>query len=102
MSGGYEVVMADLRTMARTFDTESRTLSAADQGVGEHAPDGGDPAVNAALAEALQAVRLTTGQLGAVVADHGKKLDGACQKYQDAEESATQLCQQLTKLITGT
>lgn len=101
MSDGYEVILADLRAMARTFDTESRTLSAADSGVGEHAPDGGDSTVNQALSDALQAVRMTTGQLGAVVGEHGKKLDGAYQKYQGAEESSAQLCQQLTQLITG-
>lgn len=101
MSSGYEVVMADLRTMARTFDTESRTLSAVGSGAGEHAPDGGGPAVNEALAGALQAARMTTSQLGAVVGDHGRKLDGAYREYHDAEESSARLCRQLTRLITG-
>lgn len=101
MSSGYEVALADLRAMARTFDTESRALTASDQDIGEHAPDGGDPTVNNALSGALQALRMTTGQLGAVVQEHGQKLDGAYQKYRDAEETSAQLCQQLTKLITG-
>lgn len=101
MNDGYEVLVTDLLSMARTFGQESRSLSTADSETDGSAPDGGDAAVNGALAATLQAARLTTSQFSAVVANHGKKLDAACQRYRDAEESSAQLCQQLTSLITG-
>lgn len=100
MSNGYEVEMTNLLAMSRTFDTESGTFAAAGKSADGQAPDGGDSMVNEALSEALHAVRLTTEQLGAVVGDHGKKLNGAYEQYKDAEENSTQLCQQLTRLIT--
>lgn len=101
MSDGYEVVMADLLAMARTFGESSRALSTADSGIGGSPPDGGDANINGALTEALHAAKLTTSQLSAVVADHGKKLDASYERYQGAEESTAQLCQQLTSMITG-
>jgi 3-oxoacyl-(acyl-carrier-protein) synthase len=101
VSDGYAVLMADLLAMSRTFTRESQTLSTAAGAAGVSAPDGGDATVNAALAAALQAARLTTGQLSAVIAGHGTKLDGAYRQYREAEESNVQLCQQLTSLITG-
>lgn len=100
MSSGYEVEMADLLAMSRTFDTESRTFAATGTSGGGHAPDGGDSTVNEAISEALQAVRLTTRQLGAVVGGHGQKLNGAYEQYKDAEDNSSQLCQQLIRLIT--
>jgi len=44
---------------------------------------------------------MTTAQLSAVIASHGSKLDAAYKQYRDAEESSTQLCQELTRLIGG-
>jgi hypothetical protein len=93
--------MADLLAMSRTFTKESQTLSTAVSAAGVSTPDGGDATINAALAAALQAAGLTTGQLGAVVDGHGTKLDGAYQQYRKTEENNAQLCQQLTSLITG-
>lgn len=101
VSDGYEVVLSDLQAMARTFDTESQAISAADKAAPQSTPDGGNVTVTEALAGALQAAEMVTKQLSAVVGSHGQKLDGAYQQYKDAEESSTQLCQQLTKLITG-
>lgn len=101
MSNGYEVVLSDLQSMARTFDRESQALSATDRAAPQNTPDGGNATVTSALAGALQAAELATKQLSAVVGQHGQKLDGAYRQYQDAEESNAQLCQQLTKLITG-
>ncbi len=99
MSDGYQVLMSDLLSMAQTFHAESGTLSGAESTAGVRAPDGGDAAVTAALANAVQAAGLTTGQLGAVVGGHGDKLSTATKKYQDAEQSSTQLAQELTKLV---
>lgn len=101
VSDGYEVLMSDLLDMSRTFANESRTLSAASGTGGVHAPDGGDAMIDGALSAALNAAGLTTDQLSAVVADHGRKLDGAYKRYRDAEESNAQLCHDLTSLSTG-
>lgn len=101
MSDGYEVVLSDLQAMARTFGKESQAIAATDRAAPRSTPDGGDTTVTSALAGALQAAELATRQLSAVVGEHGRKLDDAYRTYQDAEESGTELCQQLTRLITG-
>lgn len=99
MSDGYQVLMGDLLGMSQTFDQESTVLNGAVSGGGVTAPDGGDGMINSALANALQTAGLATGQLGAVVGNHGQKLLTAYQKYQGAEQDSTQLCQKLTGLI---
>lgn len=101
MSDGYQVVMGDLLSMAKTFGQESKTLSGAQHAAGVSVPDGGDGTINSALAVAVQAAGLATGQLAAVVDSHSQKLTSAYQKYQDAEQTSSQLCQELTRLITG-
>lgn len=102
MSDGYQVVMADLLSASGVFADESRTLSEAVADGGPRAPDGGDAVINAALPDALRAAVLTTGQLAAVIDSHAQKLRTAYDRYHDAEETNTQLCQQLTKLVSGT
>jgi hypothetical protein len=101
VSDSYEIVMAGLLTMARTFGAESRELSGAVAASGVAVPDGGDAVIDAALKSALQAAGLATGQLAAVVAGHGSKLDGAYRQYRSAEETNARLCRQLTALIAG-
>jgi len=101
MSDGYQVLMGDLLSMAQAFRTESGTITGAESEAGVRAPDGGDGAVTAALANAVRAAGLATGQLGAVVSSHGDKLSTATKKYQDAEQSSAQLVQELTRLVTG-
>lgn len=101
MSDGYTVLMTELLAMARTFSKEAQALSRAVSPGAARAPDGGDPTINAALSEALRTAGLTTGQLAAVVASHGTKLNSAWQKYHDTEQTNARLCQQLTSLITG-
>lgn len=101
MSGGYEVEMAQLQAMARTFGKESQAISAANNAGPQSTPDGGTATVTSALAGALQAAEFATRQLSAVVAGHGTKLNAAYQAYHDVEESNAQLCQQLTDLMAG-
>lgn len=101
MSGGYKVVMEDVQDMARTFDSEAGTLSCSTITGGLSVPDGGDSVINSALSAAVKAAEMTTTQLAAVIASHGSKLDAAYKQYRDAEESSTQLCEQLTRLIGG-
>ncbi|HSZ40295.1 MAG TPA: DUF6317 family protein [Trebonia sp.] len=101
MSDGYKVLMADVQDMASTFDSEAGTLSCSEVISGVRVPDGGDSVINSALSAAVQAAEMATTQLAAVIAAHGSKLDAAYNQYRTAEESSTQLCQQLTKLIGG-
>lgn len=101
MSNGYRVLMSSLLEMSKTFGREAQELSTSTGCTDLSTPDTGGSASNAALSDALQAAKLTTGQLSAVIADHGTKLSAAYQKYQDTEESNTQLSRDLTKLITG-
>jgi Family of unknown function (DUF6317) len=102
MSDGYQVVMADLLSASGVFADESTALSEAVSGAGPSAPDGGDSVINSALPEALRAAVLTTSQLAAVIDSHAQKLRTAYDRYHDAEETNTQLCQQLTRLLPGT
>ena len=101
MSDGYQIVLSDLMSMAQTFGKESQTLSGAVSTAGVSTPDGGDGTINTALSDALKSASLATGQLAAVVESHSQKLSSAYQKYRDAEQSSTRLCQELTSLITG-
>lgn len=101
MSGGYKVLMSSLLALSRTFGQEAEELSTTMSCTDTSPPDTGGSASTAALTDALQAASMTTGQLSAVIAGHGKKLGAACARYQDAEETSTQLCHDLTKLITG-
>ncbi len=101
MSDGYQVLLGDLLGMAQAFGNESRTLSGAVSAAGVSDPDAGDGTANRALSNALKSAGMATGQLGAVVGSHGDKLTTAYRKYQDAEQSSAQLCQDLTSLISG-
>jgi len=101
MSGWYAVVMGDVQDMARTFDAEANALSRSGDITGLSVPDGGDSVINSALSAAVEAAKMTTAQFSAVIASHGSKLDAAYKQYRDAEESSTQLCQELTRLIGG-
>jgi hypothetical protein len=64
-------------------------------------PDGGDGTINTALSDAVKAAGLATGQLAAVVERHSQKLSRAYRQYRDAEQSSSQLCEELTSLIAG-
>jgi Family of unknown function (DUF6317) len=101
VSDGYQVVLGDVLSMAQTFGSESRTLAGAVSAAGVSAPDGGDGTINGALSNALKSAGLATGQLAAVVESHSQKLSSAYTQYRGAEQSSTQLCQELTSLITG-
>lgn len=101
MSDGYKVLMADVQDMASTFDSEADTLSCSSVISGVTVPNGGDSVINSALSAAAKAAEMATTQLAAVIAAHGSKLDAAYNQYRNAEETSTQLCQQLTKLIGG-
>jgi hypothetical protein len=93
--------MADLQAMARTFTKESTAIANANNAGPQSTPDGGNTTVTSALAGALQAAEFATKQLSEVVASHGTKLNGAYNQYRNAEETSTQLCQQLTNLANG-
>lgn len=101
VSDGYKILLSDLLAMSRAFGNESKTLSTAVDEAGVSAVDGGDATIDGALAIVLKTAGLATGQLSAVVAGHGQKLDGAYRKYRSTEETNVQLCHDLTNLITG-
>jgi hypothetical protein len=98
MSDGFQVVMSEVLSASEVFGRESRTLASTVPDGGPRAVDGGDGLINAALSDALRTASLTTGQLAAVIDEHSQKLRTAYQRYRSAEETNTQLCQQLTKM----
>src|ERR1035438_1380787 len=115
MSDGFQVVMSELLSASGVFERESGTLMGAVPGGGPQAPDGGDGVINAAMSDVLRAAGLTTGQvaagidspppnertgqLAAVIDSHSQKLRTAYDRYHSADESSTQLAQQLTSLL---
>jgi hypothetical protein len=101
VSDGYQVVMAEVLSASRVFAAESGTVAGTVAGGGPPTADGGDAVVDNALADALRAAAMTTGQLAAVIDSHAGKLRTAYERYKDAEETNVQLCRQLTKLISG-
>lgn len=97
-AGGYQVVLSDLETASATFATESLKVSDAAPGNSPQAVDTGSGVTNSALTDALQAAKLTTTQLAAVIAAHSKKLHAAYENYSHSEETNTELCRQLRLL----
>jgi alkanesulfonate monooxygenase SsuD/methylene tetrahydromethanopterin reductase-like flavin-dependent oxidoreductase (luciferase family) len=95
---GFEVVLADLESTSETFATESVKVSDAVAGGSPQPVDTGSGVCTSALADALQAARLTTAQLAAVINAHSEKLHAAYQNYSSAEETNTVLCQKLVAL----
>ena len=97
-AGGFEVVLSDLESTSATFATESLKVSDAVPGDSPQPADTGNGLCDSALADALQAARLTTTQLAAVIDAHSKKLHTAYQNYSATEETNTLLCQKLVAL----
>lgn len=91
MSDGFSVVRSDLLDAAGVFGRQSRVLSDVAPGPGPHAADGGDGVIDAALAGALRAAALTTGQLAAVVGEQAQKLRAAHDGYEQTERANTAL-----------
>jgi hypothetical protein len=109
VSDGYEVVMSEVLNASRVFGRQARTLASlplpGEGGITSSAcisggiPDGGDTTLDAAIAEALQAAGMTTGQLAAVISSHAGKLKACYDTYRGTEESNTQLLQRLLNLV---
>lgn len=111
MSDGYEVLMSEVLDASRVFGRESRELaglplpgvarSTAGACVSGGLPDGGDAMLDAAVAEVLQALGATTGQLAAVVSSHAGKLRACYDRYHAAEEGNAMIFRRLLGLIGG-
>ena len=95
---GFEVVLAELESTSETFATESVKVSDAVPGDSPQPVNTGSALCTSALTDVLQAARLTTTQLAAVIDAHSKKLHTAHQNYSSAEETNTLLCQKLVAL----
>jgi hypothetical protein len=95
---GFEVVLSDLESTSVTFAAESLKVSDAVPGDSPQPADTGSGLCTSALTDALQAARLTTAQLVAVIDANAKKLHAAYQNYSAAEETNTSLCQKLVAL----
>ena len=98
MADGFEVVLSDLESTSATFATESVKVSDAVPGDSLQPAGTGSGPCTSALTDALQAARLTTTQLAAVIDAHAKKLHTAYQNYSATEETNTLLCQKLVAL----
>jgi hypothetical protein len=96
VSGGFQVVMGDLATMARTFHTEAAVFSEIMPAGGPGRPDGGSAEFNGALSLVVEAVAGLHLQLSAVIGEHGDKLAAAHGNYDHAEVTLTQLARDIT------
>lgn len=95
MSDGFRVVVSDLQSMASTFRTEGQTFQAIMPKSASGVPDGGSAAFNESLSAVVQLAALAHLQIGADISENGSKLQTAHDRYQDTEESLTQLAREV-------
>ncbi len=100
MSGGYQIIMSDLKSMSQVFEREAQKLT----GLTDEClamPDGGDGTIDSALSTAVRTATILINQLAGAVQSHGQKLASAEQRYRGAEETNSKLSQDLTSLVNG-
>jgi hypothetical protein len=101
MTGGFRAVLPELLGVSGVFERESRMLSDVVPGAGPQVPDGGDGLINAALADAVRAAALTTGQYAAVVGGFGQKLRTAHDQYEAADHASAGRARSVIGLLPG-
>jgi Family of unknown function (DUF6317) len=95
MSGGFQVVMADLQAAATTFHTEAKTFLGIMPDTAQGLPDGGSGAFNESLNAVVTAACLLHLQIGGDIDGNGSKLQTAHDRYSHTEESLTALSRQI-------
>jgi Family of unknown function (DUF6317) len=96
MSGGFQVVMADLLDASSTFRTEAETFKAIMPDNGPPCPDGGDGAFDQNLQVVVGLIGTLHLQAAGVMENDSAKLKQAHDTYANTEESLTQLCTQIS------
>jgi hypothetical protein len=93
---GYQVVMADLLDASSTFGTEAAVYKAIMPAEGPACPDGGDGALDQALAAVIELIGALHLQAAGVMESDSAKLRKAHDTYAHTEETLTQLCSQIS------
>lgn len=95
MSGGFQVVIADLQKASAAFHAEAKTFLTIMPEACPALPDAGSGAVNGALSAVVDAACLLHLQISGDMDNNGSKLQTAHDRYQHTEESLTTLSQQI-------
>jgi hypothetical protein len=91
---GFTVLRSEVLEASGAFERQSGVLSDV---APPPAVNGGDGVINAALAGALRAAALTTGQFAAVVGEQGQRLRAAHDRYEQTEQANTALARKVGK-----
>jgi hypothetical protein len=100
MTGGFQVVLSDLESMAGVFRRESAAFEAIMPAGGPPCPDAGGSDVDAAMRAAVQLLGVLHQQLAGVIGEHASKLQAAHDNYERTETSLARLAAELA--IPGT
>ncbi|HKB29329.1 MAG TPA: DUF6317 family protein [Streptosporangiaceae bacterium] len=100
MSGGFQVVVADLQQAASAFHAEAKTFAAIMPATCPALPDGGDAGFDGSLRSVVDAVCLLHLQIAGSIDNHGTRLQTAHDRYGRNEESLGRLCGQITDPAT--
>ncbi len=82
MSAGFNVVLGDLASMAKTFKQEAVTYAGLHASVAPPIADGGDAGLNDAIAAVTHAISGLHLAMGDRIKSHGDKLQYAHDSYQ--------------------
>lgn len=82
MGNGYQVVLADLAAMAKTYHTQSDHYRSLKAQVNPPPAEGGDPGFNDALQTIMDAIDSLHTKVADRIDDHGDKLSYAHDSYQ--------------------
>ena len=81
MAASFEVVLADLQSMAGTFRTESDSYRAMVPGITPTAVDSGDPGLNSVMASVFDSLTTLHELMAESIAQHGEQLTTAHDAY---------------------
>lgn len=96
MSGGYEVVMGDLRDAAQTFGTEAGIFKGIMPAACVAPPGSGSGAFDGSLSALMNAITMLHLQISGDIQDNGTKLQSAHDNYQHTDETLDQLFSQIS------
>lgn len=99
VSGGFQVVLTDLESMAGVFQRESASFEAIMPVDGPPCPDGGSADIDAAMQAAVLLLGVLHQRLAALIGENGRKLQAAHQNYEKTETSLTEMAAEL--IISG-
>jgi uncharacterized protein (DUF924 family) len=99
MSDWFQVVLDDLKAMAKTFDDEAKAYEAVAQKFLPAVVDSGDGTLNQAMKGAMDLLAVLQHQMTRTIQTHGEKLAYARDSYERHDVDNRKLYDDLTKSL---